>query len=278
MYRKLLSLAGVLLLCAVPVGLAQEEGAGAGVPAATRSEMDCSGFIAGTPISNDLYVFDGADNDNREPLHQFALAGSYVYLRSRTGQGFPVGSEYSIVRSAAELMRIKWYAGQGGSVRSLGKAYEDIGRVKVTTVTPFGAVAEVAFACGPVRPGDLAVPFQPRAIPNYTPSAGLDRFALPNGKLVGAITAAADNAPYLGQGLIAYVNLGQEDGVRPGQRFRIFRIFREHVSRGFLTLPETPRETTGELVILSMQERSSVAMVVKSAREISLGDGIELLD
>jgi len=41
-------------------------------------------------------------------------------------------------------------------------------------------------------------------------------------------------------------------------------------------MPEPPRETTGELVVLSTQDKSSVVMVVNSSREISLGDGIEL--
>jgi len=120
------------------------------------------------------------------------------------------------------------------------------------------------------------LPYEARPIPQYTPTAHLDRFALPNGKLVGAITAGRDNTGTLGVGRIAYVNLGQEDGVRPGQRFRVFHIFREHTGAGFWAHPETPRETLGELVILSTQARSSVAMVISSLREITLGDGIEL--
>ena len=275
MNRKLIVLVGVFLLLAVTRGLAQEPAAeAAAIPAATQSEMDCSGFIAGAPVSTDRYVFDGTDNDFHSPAHQFGI-GDLVYLRSRTGGGFAVGNEFSVVRSAKELMRIKWYAGQGGSVRSLGSAYEDMGRVKVITVTPHGAVAEVTFACGPILPEDIALPYQPRVIPQYTPGAKVDRFALPNGKLVGAITAAGNNAGTVGVGKIAYVNLGREDGVSPGQRFRIFRIFREETG-GMWASPETPRETLGELILLSTQERSSVAMVVSSTREITLGDGIEL--
>jgi hypothetical protein len=275
-YRKLIVWAGVFLLLAVTKGLAQEPAAEAtAIPAATQSEMACSGFIAGSPVSTDLYVLDGADNDFRVTAHQFAT-GDFVYLRSRSGVAFAVGNEFSVVRSAKELMRIKWYDGQGSSVRSLGSAYEDLGKVKVISVTPNGAVAEVMFACGSIVPGDIVLPYQARAIPQYTPRAQFDRFVLPNGKLAGAITAAANNSGTVGTGRIAYINLGREDGVSPGQRFRIFRIFREQIGGGFWGPLETPRETVGELVILSTQERSSVAMVVSSRREIALGDGIEL--
>lgn len=277
MYRKLILVAGVSLLLAVTQGLAQEPQAAQGptLPAATQSEMDCSGFIAGSPVPTDRYVFDGADNDFRSPVNQFAT-GDFVYLRSRTGASFAVGSEYSVVRSAKELMRTKWYEGQGGSVRSLGSPYENLGRVKVVSVTPQGAIGEVTLSCGPIMPGDIALPYEARPIPQYTPTAHLDRFALPNGKLVGAITAGGNNTGTLGVGRIAYVNLGQEDGVSPGQRFRVFRIFREQTGTGFWAFPETPRETLGELIILSTQARSSVAMVITSLREITLGDGIEL--
>jgi hypothetical protein len=275
-YRKLIVLAGVFLLMAVTRGLAQESAAETtAIPAATQSEMDCSGFIAGSPVSTDLYVLDGAGNDFRVAVHQFAT-GDFVYLRSRSGGSFAVGNEFSVVRPAKELMRVKWYEGQGASLHSLGTLYEDLGKVKVTSVTPHGAVAEVTFACRPIVPDDLVLPYRARVIPQFVPAAQFDRFALPNGKLVGAITAARDNAGALGRGSIAYVNLGREDGVSPGQRFRIFRIFREQIGEGFWARPETPRETLGELVILSTQERSSVAMVVSSTREIALGDGIEL--
>lgn len=277
MYRKLILVAGVYFLLAVSQGLAQEPEAAQGptLPAATESEMSCSGFIAGSPVRTNCRIFDGADNDFHSPIKQFAV-GDFVYLRCRRGARFAVGSEYTVVRSAKELMRTKWYEGQGGSVRSLGRPYEDLGRVKVVSVTPQGAIAEVTLSCGPIIPGDIALPYEARPIPQYTPTAHLDRFALPNGKLVGAITAGGNNTGTLGVGRIAYVNLGQEDGVSPGQRFRVFRIIREETGAGFWAYPETPRETLGELVILSTQARSSVAMVMSSLREITLGDGIEL--
>ena len=277
MYRKHISLAGVFILLAVARGLAQEAATepAAAIPAATETEMNCSGFISGTQLSNDRYIFDGADNYLRASLRQFQQ-GDFVYLRSRTGANSAVGTEFSIVRSAKELMRIKWYDGQGSSVRSLGFFYEDVGRIKIARVTPHGAIAEVTFACGPVRPGDIAVPYQPRPIPQYTPSGNPDQFSLPNGKLAGTITAGVDNTAYFGAGSRAFINLGQSDGVSPGQRFRIFHIIREGASAGFKTLPEPPREIIGELVVLATQEKSSVVMVVNSSREISLGDGIEL--
>lgn len=277
MNRTTFSLVGVFLSASVGLALCAPQvfaQQGEAIPAATRTDIECSGFIQGTKIANDQYVLDGADNDFRRQVHQFG-EGGYVYLRSRLGGSFPVGAEYRIVRPAKELARVKWYPGQGGSVRSLGYWYEDVAVVKVLRDTPHGAVAQVTFSCNAIFPDDLAIPFQARPIPQYVPTP-TDRFSLPNGKQLGAITATARNTGYTGQEQIVHINLGTEDGVRPGQRFRIFKIFREGMERGFRVLPETPRETIGQLVVLTTYERSSTAKVVSSIREISLGDGLEL--
>jgi len=273
---KTLIFAGVFFLLTLTPAVAQQlatEG-GATMTAATPSEMGCLGFIATTPVSNDLYVFDGADNDLHNPHHYFA-PGDFVYMRSRTGASYAVGNEYNLVRSAKELMRVQWYPGQGGSLRSLGKPYEDVGRVKVTAVTPHGAIAQVVSACGPIVAGDLAITRAARTSPQYAPSAATDRFAPPNNKRVGAITSGGQNAAYLGVGSLAYINLGTSDGAAPGQMYRVFHIIRERTDTGFTVGPEPPREITGELVTLDCQEKSCVAKVVRSSREISLGDGIE---
>jgi len=274
---RTLSLVGSLFLFAAATAFGQqaEPMPAAGVPVASPSEMACSGFISGAPLSKDLYVFEGADNDLHSEFHTW-VQGDYVYLRSRTGAGFAAGNEFSIVRPASELMRVQWYEGQGRSLASLGAAYEDVARVKVTTVTPHGAVAEVTFACLSIESGDLAVARPARSAPAYTPSGRLERFGPSNGKLLGAITATSDNKVYTGKNGLVHINLGQSDGVAAGQKFRVFHIIRETMRTGLYALPETPRENIGELVILSTEDRSSVAMVVQCTREIALGDGIQL--
>ncbi len=276
MNRRIFIFVGVFILAVTP-GLAQQpEGTpDAAMPAATYSEIECSGFITPSSVPNDLYVLGGADNDFFEPFRQFA-PGEVVFLRSHAREGFAVGAEYRIVRRARELFRSSRYPLQKWSMRSLGQVYEDVGRVKVVGNTPNGVLAQVTFACGPILARDIAIPYQPRGIPTYVPSAQFDRFAPSNGKQLGAISAAANNSGTVRQGSIVYVNLGETDGVHPGQRFRIFRISRDRLERWLLAYPETPRESVGELVILTTQEKSSAAVVVTSVREITLGDGVEL--
>ncbi len=240
--------------------------------AASRTDMDCSGFIAPTKVPKDIFVFDGTDNDFQSRFRLYTT-GNFVYLHGKAA----TGAEYALVRPAKRQYTISWYQGQRSSIRTLGHPYEDVGRLRVISQTPQGAVAQVTATCGGVTPGDIAVPYQQRAIPEYNLAQNLERFApKKQGRLTGAITAAASNAGFLGAGSIAYLNLGSTDAVRPGQRFRIFRVFRDRVERSLTAPHDTPLETVGELVVISAQEKSSVAVVVNSLREIGVGDGIEL--
>jgi hypothetical protein len=224
-------------------------------------------------VARRVYVRDGADNDFQSPLRQFRT-GEFVYLGSPNPNKVIPGAEYALVRPAQELFRTSWYEGQHWSMHTLGHVYEDVGRVKVIRVTPAGAVAEVEFACSPVVRGDIGMPFAVRPIPQYAPKE-FDRFAPRSGKRVGAITAAMNDVPVLGTGSLGYLSLGETNGVRVGQRFRIFHNPSAR-DMGAPFLRRAPRESLGEMVIISTQRKSAVGIVVKCAREIYLGDGVEM--
>jgi hypothetical protein len=287
MLRKMSGLIAVCFLLSVGRALAQAPDAAvtpaALVPAASPSQIECSGFIAGSSVSTGFHVSDGADNDFRQPFRQFTT-GNFVFLRGEGGNP-TVGKEYRLVRRSTGAIlggdalplfgRATWYPGQERAIHSLGHAYEDVGRVKVTTLTPEGAVAEVTFGCTSVAPGDVAVPFTARPIPTYDVSHSFDRFAQTSeGRRGGTIVAGTGNDGALGNGSTAFVDLGEGEGARPGKRYRIIHRDRETIVAGPRLSRATPTETIGELVILFTQERSSVATVVSCVREVSLGDGI----
>jgi hypothetical protein len=261
------------LIFPVAVALGQQTTPASPLPAANPSQADCTGFIAASKVPTNIIVLDGADNDLESDLRQFTPHES-IYLYNRHGK-FSVGEEFSLVRPANVVFRTPRYGGEHWSIHRLGKPYEDVGRAKVTHVTPEGAVAEVSFACGPIYPGDIAVPYQPRPVPEYVP-AELDRFALANGKIQGTITAARHNAASLASGDIVYLNLGEKDGAKAGQRYRVFYYLPPSPPLSLFVYPPEPRESVGEVVVLSTQQKSSAAIIVNCTRDITVGSGVEL--
>ena len=256
------------------------------LPAASESDIECSGFFSASPIAQDVVLAGGADNDFFDPLHQFA-PGDYVYLKPYTGTGPQTGTEFRLVLPASESILKAWsrpglgrlyefgskkrYPGQGGDLRAMGKPYRDVGRVKVIRTGPNGVGAKVMFACGAINPGDIAIPYQPRPIPTYIPAA-IDRFGTSTG-VVGVVGALPDNRSVVGEGDMAYSSLGRQKSVQPGQRFRIIHEFR--FANVLLSAPDFPPETIGELVILWTQEKSSVGIVVSAFRGIDAGDIVQ---
>jgi hypothetical protein len=263
----------VWLIFPVALALGQQTPPASTIPAATPSQADCTGFITTSNVPTDTIVLDGADNDLESSIRQFT-PGDSIYLHSSGNARFSVGDQFSLLRPAKVLFRTTRYSGEHWAIRGLGKPYEDVGRVQVTHVTPEGAVAEVSFACGPIYPGDIAVPYQPRTIPEYEP-AKLDRFPLPNGQIQGTIKAARNNFAVLGNGGIAYLDFGEKNGARVGQRYRVY--YRPPSGRWALSAnPPSPRETVGEVVVLSTQEKSATAIILNCTREINVGYGVEL--
>ena len=274
MATRTLSVAVAWLIFPAALALGQQTPPASPIPAATPSQADCTGFITASKVPAHIIVLDGADNDLESHLRQFTL-GESPYLRSRGAAHFSVGEQFSIVRPAKELFRTTRYSGEHWSIRGLGKPYEDAGRVLVTRVTQEGAVAEVSFACGPIYPGDIAVPFQPRTIPEYV-RAKLDRFALPSGKTHGAIVAARNNFASLANGDIVYLNFGEKNGASVGQLYRVCYSLPRPGPWTVIAHPLLPRETVAEIVVLSTQEKSAVGIIVNSTRDVNVGYEVEL--
>ena len=274
MSARTLSVVVAWLIFPAALALGQQRPPASPVPAATPSQADCTGFITESNVPAHIVVRGGANSDLESSLRQFTF-GESLYLHSRGHARFSVGEQFSIVRRAKELFRTTRYSGEHWSIHSLGKPYEDAGRVVVTRVTPEGAVAEVNFACGAIYPGDIAVPFQPRTIPEYVP-AKLDRFALPNGKMQGAIVAARNNFASLANGDIVYLDFGEKKGARVGQLYRVYYTLPCPGPWAVIVPPPIPRETVAEIVVLSTQEKSAVGIIVNSLRDISVGYGVEL--
>ena len=275
MRRIAFALAVVFFALSAVTVQAQATGAASpSVPVAVRSQSDCSGFIADPAVSSDLVVVGGGDDDFHSAVRQFVV-GDSIFISSQKGENVAVGAEYSVIRPANELFRTMTYPGERSAIDRLGKPYEDVGKVRVTHVNPDGTVAKVTFSCGPIVRGDILVPFQPRPIPEYTVSSPLDHFApLNSNRQRGRITASRNNYGFLGDNTVVYLDLGQNDGAKPGQRFRIYKLLPSH-GTGTSTSEQTPPETIGEAVVLSVQSKSCVAMVVSSYREISSGDYVE---
>jgi len=259
--------------------------------APTYSDVYCAGFITNQPLQKVGYVAGGWGT----PHEVRFVDREYVYLE---GSGFSVGAQYSIVRQERDPNRYETFRGQAALLRHVGRAYSDIGRVRVVEVRGNMAITQVEFNCTDIMEGDATIPFAERPTPALRAKINFDRFALPNGKLTGRIMLAKDFDDLLGTGRKVYLNVGANQGVKVGDYFRAVRTYDSYrndevdnlsfkasyfddrqVPAGmfpYSRLRDLPRISLGEMIVLSVTPTSSTAMITLSLEDIHLGDGVEL--
>jgi hypothetical protein len=180
-------------------------------------------------------------------------------------------------------------------MREMGEYYADLGRLRVVNVQPNTSIAEVVMSCGHIQRGDIVEPLAERPAPMFK-AAGVafDKYAPPSGKATGMVVASQHLGQLVGAGKIVYVNLGDRDGVRVGDYFRMFRPQGQHHEIVYKTRgtayridglgstprsyspEELPRDVLGEGIVLRVSPNASTVLITTSIRDMYVGDSVEI--
>jgi hypothetical protein len=267
----------------------------------TAVDLSCAGFVSKQLVPNSNFVA----GDLYTPSTTKTTNGEVVYL---TGKGYEVGQEYTIIRELRDPNRYEIFTGQHSMLKEMGQPYSELARVRIIDTRSKMAVAEVEMSCDPVNPGDFAVPYVQKPSITFRPPLRFDRFLPSNGKLTGRIAMAKDFDSEIGPGVKVYLNVGSNQGVKPGDYFRAVRTYdgdlhdpvdslsfkastnedtqkkQAVINPNFLTktggpeihVVDLPRRAVGEVVVISTTPTTSTAMVVFAMESVHLGDHVEL--
>jgi hypothetical protein len=267
----------------------------------TPVDLACAGFVSKQLVPNayfvggDLYTPSTTKNSN----------GEIVYLM---GKDYQVGQRYTIVRELRDPNRFENFTGQHALVKSMGQPYSELARVRIIDTRHKSAIAEIEMSCDPVNPGDFVIPYVEKAPIAFHPPLRFDRFLPSNGKLTGRIAMARDFDTEIAPGAKVYLNVGSNQGVKPGDYFRAVRsyeadlhdpvdslsfkastsedtqVHQAAIDPNFFTktggpvihVRDLPRRAVGEVVVISTTPTTSTAMVVFAMESVHLGDNVEL--
>jgi hypothetical protein len=149
-------------------------------------------------------------------------------------------------------------------------------------------------------PGDIAVPFQERPRPEFKHTT-FEQFAAANGKTTGRIVMGRDLDTFIGMRRVVYLNVGEAQGVKPGDYFRVTREYTAIMGNPAESLPfyapayddtqknpstfsvqkqagELPRRSVGELMVLNTTANTSTALTTFTQEDIHLGDEVEMIE
>jgi hypothetical protein len=267
----------------------------------TKIDLTCAGFVSKKLVPDASFVAGGLYT----PSTTKNTNGEIIYL---AGKGYEVGQRYTIVRELRDPNRYEIFAGQHAMLKAMGQPYAEVGRVRIIDTRSRMAIAQIEVSCDPINPGDIAMPWVEKPPIEFRPPIRFDRFLPANGKTSGRIVMARDFDSELGMGMKVYMNVGSNQGVKPGDYFRAVRSYEADLhdpvdslsfkastnedtqlrqatyDPNFLTktggpiihVADLPRRAVGEVVIISTTPTTSTGMVVFALESIHLGDVVEL--
>jgi hypothetical protein len=291
--RGKLVFAGLVLALSASAAVAQDQTA-----PAVQNDLYCSGFVSSADVPRSQYVITGQGADHNITWSQ----GDYVYINRGANQGVKAGDQFSVIRPASDpLVDVQWTKWQSAILHKMGTVWENEGEVTATVVQPNVSIAQVTSACNYVQRGDIIVPFTKEDAPPLKSEANFDQFAPPSGKAKAMVIMGKGFQEQMGTNDIAYVNLGNHQGIRVGDYFRIFRytgtehefVFQEPrfafnvegdqgPQFGFGSAPSkwnwtnTPREVLGEGIVLRTGPNSSTVLLTFTLKEVYAGDYVEI--
>lgn len=182
------------------------------MPPVNANDIYCAGFIAAGYAYPTLRITSGP-NRVKESLSE----GDVVYLNGGTAEGVETGAEYFVIYKGQEVFHPL-------SGNYIGDMVVRVGRVKVLTSQEHSSIAQINYSCDEVRYGFALVPFSVIPIPwNIERSAELPLYLPDNENPKGNVIWTLDRLESTGRGSIAYVNLGTNHKLVPGDKLWVFR-------------------------------------------------------
>ncbi|HLG12902.1 MAG TPA: hypothetical protein VJH03_00040 [Blastocatellia bacterium] len=280
----------------VPAAAAQESD-----PLVKRSDIFCTGFISEVAPRVDLQVVGG----EKENLKSLFTEGDIVFLNGGRERGIQPGAVFYITRPMGEVKH-------PFTKKKVGHFVRELGLLRVIDVQDYVSTAEITVSCETISFGDLLKPYEEYTSPSPRDARPLPRYGESSGGVTGQIMMSPKLREYFSANEIVLIDLGERQGIRPGDYFTIYRKIgrtegitnvrdddvvqersegygsiryrggdvssiatRAPVEKVLRERPALPRKVLGELVVLKVQNTAAVALITRTNAEVNIGDWIE---
>ena len=211
------------------------------------------GFIRKDPVISHGSIF------KVEGRKEMISTGDLIYIRPAKDFSLEPGKKYTIYRT---LKPIK----DRNTNEYIGIQHYLAGAVEITIKRPEFVLGRIVATYRPIRVGDLLLPYH-RRLPR------LEMQDSPEG-LRGQIIDSEEHQAMFGENAIAFIDKGEQEGVRPGQLYWIFKQEQYRIN------PDDKYDVTltpvllGELLVLHTEKTTATVMVTDSRNPIHAGDKI----
>ena len=227
-------------------------------PLASSAEIYCFGKL----IQDESIFSFKINSAERIQSQDHYSEGDVVYIDGGAEQGIKAGDRFFILHRSENVGVL-----HPVSSSSIGHPYPYVGQLKILCAQENTSIAEITFACDFVSLGDVLLPFRPIPIPLVVDPDPTDRCDAANGNATGYVIYSKDLVLTSGIGQVLMIDLGEAEGLYPGQ---FATVFRDNPVEGM------PRLVVGEIGMLTVEEGYSTAIITRGWSPIVLGDRVEL--
>ncbi len=253
----------------------------------TPAEMACVGSVQHSTLPRDLYIA----GMEQEGILTYANEGQVIYLNGPRVSQLKPGMVQRVVRPEGKVRN-------RSTGDPLGLYYVDIGRISIEAVYQDSATARVILACQGMIKGDLVLADTPKPTVEFSGTLSNEITPIPRDGLVGSILLGKNDAREMAAGHFCFIGLGENDGVKVGDRFTVFRYYPKYNPQdmdsagagtdasysqiggplyryqlnGLLHRRSLPPQILGDIVVVEAGENVSTCKIINSLSEIHLGD------
>lgn len=167
-------------------------------------------------------------------------------------------------KAGLEAGQLFLVVGVGEKIGGYGRLAQRKGRARIVAVEDERATVRVDKACQAISVGDVLYPFEERE-GMVGKDLGFDNSLAPGTGLSGHILYLQTDFNILGSGHWAIIDLGGEQGLRPGRQLTVFKRAR----------PSLPREAVGNVVVIDVQNRTATVKLLSVRDAVEQGDEVQ---
>lgn len=214
------------------------------------SPIDRVGFVSKVPVASSGRIFKV--QESRKLISQ----GDMVYIQPSPGTAFKAGDRYTIYRIVRKIV--------DSSNRSLiGTQHYLTGVAEITHIESQFAVATIIKSYRSIHLDDLLMPF-------IAHSAKIILAISPQ-NMEGRIIGFDEDNTFSGDNMVAFMDKGENDGIKPGQEYSIYEQQTQRIDSESKDEVLLNPVNFGRILVLLTQPTTSTVLITKSERIIVEG-------
>ena len=215
--------------------------------------IDRVGFIKDKALIPEGFIFKVKEDK------KLISSGDIVYISQKESNSLTPGGRYTVYRTLEPT-----YDQTTG--KFIGIQHYLLGIVEITNTAPRFAIAKVIKSFSNIKVNDKLMPYKRRSISIVQQKS--------REGLLGKIIVAEEHNLLIGDRTTAFIDKGEDDGVKPGQYYSIF--YQDKSSIGSESRKKFPLDAVifGKFIVLHTEKTTSTVYILSTNRQVTPGSRI----